>query len=103
MVEFGEGLLEEVLVFIFCYLFLRDCVVVVRVCRVWVVVVICSVVWYDIKISCECELEGMLLFYLFVCFDYIYNLWLEFELLRKLSCWVVIELLMVLVGCVLGL
>nr|XP_054309828.1 F-box/LRR-repeat protein 8 isoform X2 [Pongo pygmaeus]XP_054309829.1 F-box/LRR-repeat protein 8 isoform X2 [Pongo pygmaeus] len=103
MAEPGEGLPEEVLALIFRHLSLRDRAAAARVCRAWAAAATCSAVWHDTKISCECELEGMLPPYLSACLDHVHKLRLEFEPSRKPSRRAAIELLMVLAGRALGL
>uniref|UniRef100_A0A2K5U9J1 F-box/LRR-repeat protein 8 n=1 Tax=Macaca fascicularis TaxID=9541 RepID=A0A2K5U9J1_MACFA len=103
MAETGEGLPEEVLALIFRHLPLRDRAAAARVCRAWAAAATCSTVWHDTKISCECELEGMLPLYLSTCLDHVHNLRLEFEPSREVSRRAAIELLMVLEGRALGL
>ncbi|KAK2085239.1 F-box/LRR-repeat protein 8 [Saguinus oedipus] len=103
MAEPGEQLPEEVLSLIFRHLSLKDRAAAAGVCRAWAAAATSSAVWHDTKISCECELEGMLPPYLSACLDHVHNLRLEFEPSREPSRRAAIELLMALADRALGL
>ncbi|XP_053459874.1 F-box/LRR-repeat protein 8 [Nycticebus coucang] len=103
MVEPRGQLPEEVLVFIFRHLPLRDRAAAARVCRAWAMAATCSAVWHDINISCNREREDMLPPHTSDCLNHIRNLRLEFEPSRKPSRQTATELLMELAGRASGL
>ncbi|XP_014446052.1 F-box/LRR-repeat protein 8 [Tupaia chinensis] len=103
MADPGKQLPEEVLVFIFCHLPLKDRAMAAQVCKSWAAAATCSSVWHDTSISFDDEWEGTLPPYLSTCLDHVQNLRLEFEPSGERSRRAATELLVALAGRVPGL